>query len=56
MELTNTEKRRIVIALYVLECQIYAGEVHYELESELKGVKGEDIRELMDKIDKTTRR
>ena len=47
----NREKKLITAALYILECQIMADELHYELESELVSISDKEVRDLMEKID-----
>lgn len=51
MKLNKREKRLITTALYILECQFIADELHPEIESELGSVTEDDLRDLMDKIE-----
>ena len=46
----DREKKLITSALYILECQIMAEELHYEFESELGSVSDKEVRDLMEKI------
>lgn len=50
MKLNKRQKHLIVAGLYILETQVISGELHYEIESELKPITDEEVRDLMDKI------
>ena len=54
MKLTKREKQLITYGLFILETQCFGGDLHYEIEDELKesgGIpKDDEIRDLMDRI------
>ncbi len=56
MELTKREKQLIIYGLFILEGQCLGGDLHYEIEDELKEDGGvpeeEEIRDLMGRVEK----